>query len=247
LIMLQVNNLTKVYQTEKIAVTALKGVSFSIEAGSFVSIMGPSGSGKSTLMNILGCLDTPTQGQYILDGVEVSRMVERDLAKVRNAKIGFVFQTFNLLPRLSCLRNVELPMIYAGINEKNRKKRALEALERVGLANRADHLPSEISGGQRQRVAIARALVNNPAIIMADEPTGNLDTRTGEEIMAVFQELNQEGVTIILVTHEPDIAQHTQRILYFRDGRLREDNRVSDPVKARDILAQLPLPEEEQV
>ena len=209
--------------------------------------MGPSGSGKSTLMNILGCLDTPTQGQYILDGVEVSRMVERDLAKVRNAKIGFVFQTFNLLPRLSCLRNVELPMIYAGINEKNRKKRALEALERVGLANRADHLPSEISGGQRQRVAIARALVNNPAIIMADEPTGNLDTRTGEEIMAVFQELNQEGVTIILVTHEPDIAQHTQRILYFRDGRLREDNRVSDPVKARDILAQLPLPEEEQV
>jgi len=245
--MLQVNNLTKVYQTEKIAVTALKGVSFSIEAGSFVSIMGPSGSGKSTLMNILGCLDTPTQGQYILDGVEVSRMVERDLAKVRNAKIGFVFQTFNLLPRLSCLRNVELPMIYAGINEKNRKKRALEALERVGLANRADHLPSEISGGQRQRVAIARALVNNPAIIMADEPTGNLDTRTGEEIMAVFQELNQEGVTIILVTHEPDIAQHTQRILYFRDGRLREDNRVSDPVKARDILAQLPLPEEEQV
>lgn len=247
MIMLQVNNLTKVYQTEKIAVTALKGVSFSIEAGSFVSIMGPSGSGKSTLMNILGCLDTPTQGQYILDGVEVSRMVERDLAKVRNAKIGFVFQTFNLLPRLSCLRNVELPMIYAGINEKNRKKRALEALERVGLANRADHLPSEISGGQRQRVAIARALVNNPAIIMADEPTGNLDTRTGEEIMAVFQELNQEGVTIILVTHEPDIAQHTQRILYFRDGRLREDNRVSDPVKARDILAQLPLPEEEQV
>lgn len=245
--MLQVSNLGKVYQTEKIAVTALKGVSFSVPAGSFVSIMGPSGSGKSTLMNVLGCLDTPTEGQYILDGVDVSRMPENDLAKVRNRKIGFVFQTFNLLPRITCLRNVELPMIYAGTSEKERKKKAMEALERVGLADRATHRPSEISGGQRQRVAIARALVNNPAIIMADEPTGNLDTRSGEEVMAIFQQLNAEGATILLVTHEPEIARHSQRILYFRDGQLKEDHAVTDPVKAVDILAGLPVTEEEPV
>ncbi len=245
--MLQVKNLLKVYQTDKIAVTALKGVSFSIPAGSFVAVMGPSGSGKSTLMNVLGCLDTPTQGQYVLDGVDVSRMSENDLAKVRNKKIGFVFQTFNLLPRISCLHNVELPMIYAGLPEKERKSKALYALERVGLLNRGAHRPSEISGGQRQRVAIARALVNNPAILMADEPTGNLDTRSGEEVMAIFQELNQEGATIILVTHEPEIAGHTQRILHFRDGRLKEDLPVREPVQAADILAGLPEPEEEPV
>ncbi|NMA14278.1 MAG: ABC transporter ATP-binding protein, partial [Clostridia bacterium] len=202
--MLKVNNLVKVYQTGKIAVTALKGVSFSISPGSFVSIMGPSGSGKSTLMNVLGCLDTPTEGEYILDGVDISCLEEQDLAKVRNKKIGFVFQTFNLLPRITCLRNVELPMVYAGIDKKQRRKKALHALERVGLVHRADHRPNEISGGERQRVAIARALVNNPAIIMADEPTGNLDTRSGEEVMAIFQELHEEGATIILVTHEPE-------------------------------------------
>ncbi len=245
--MLQVNNLVKVYQADKIAVTALKGVSFSIGAGSFVSIMGPSGSGKSTLMNVLGCLDKPTEGRYVLDGVDVSHLAEKELAKVRNLKIGFVFQTFNLLPRITCLRNVELPMIYAGINEKERKRKALEALEKVGLVNRAAHRSSEISGGERQRVAIARALVNKPAIIMADEPTGNLDTRSGEEVMAIFQELNAEGATIVLVTHEPDIARHTQRILYFRDGMLKGDNMVTDPVKARDILAELPLTEEKTV
>ncbi|HHV71554.1 MAG TPA: ABC transporter ATP-binding protein [Clostridia bacterium] len=242
--MLQVTNLVKVYQTDKIAVTALKGVSFNIETGSFVSIMGPSGSGKSTLMNILGCLDTPTEGQYFLDGVDVSRMTEKELARIRNIKIGFVFQAFNLLPRITCLRNVELPMIYAGVKEKERKRRAMEALEKVGLANRAHHLPSEISGGQRQRVAIARALVNNPSIIMADEPTGNLDSRSGEEIMGIFQELNREGVTIILVTHEPEIAKHTQRILYFRDGKLKDDQTISEPLKAKDILAKLPLVED---
>jgi len=244
LLMLQVTNLVKVYQTDKIAVTAVKGVSFNIETGSFVSIMGPSGSGKSTLMNILGCLDTPTEGQYFLEGVDVSRMTEKELARIRNIKIGFVFQAFNLLPRITCLRNVELPMIYAGVKEKARKRRAMEALEKVGLANRAHHLPSEISGGQRQRVAIARALVNNPSIIMADEPTGNLDSRSGEEIMGIFQELNREGVTIILVTHEPEIAKHTQRILYFRDGKLKDDQTISEPLKAKDILATVPLVED---
>ncbi|SHN88187.1 ABC transporter ATP-binding protein [Desulfitobacterium chlororespirans] len=242
--MLKATDLVKVYHTEKIAVTALKGVTFHIAAGSFVAIMGPSGSGKSTLMNILGCLDTPTAGQYILDGLDVSHMEEHDLAKVRNLKIGFVFQTFNLLPRISCLRNVELPMIYAGIAEKERKEKALKALEKVGLLNWAAHRPTEISGGQRQRVAIARALVNNPAIIMADEPTGNLDTRSGEEVMAIFQELHQQGATIVLVTHEPEIARHTQRILKFRDGLLREDEGVQEPVQARDILAGLPAEED---
>lgn len=243
--MLQVNNLVKIYQTEKIAVTAIKGVSFSIAAGSFVSVMGPSGSGKSTLMNILGCLDSPTEGQYVLDGVDVSQMAEKELAGIRNKKIGFVFQTYNLLPRVTCLRNVELPMIYAGISIRERRRRAMEALERVGLIDRAHHRPSEISGGQRQRVAIARALVNNPAIILADEPTGNLDTRSGEEVMAIFQELHEEGATIVLVTHEPEIARHSQRILKFRDGRLREDNNVTERVMAGDILAGLPPAEEE--
>lgn len=245
--MLQVNNLVKVYQTEKIAVTALESVSFSVAAGSFVSIMGPSGSGKSTLMNILGCLDRPTAGQYILDGVDVSHLNEKELARVRNLKIGFVFQTFNLLPRITCLRNVELPMIYAGVPEKERKKTAMEVLGKVGLEDRADHLPNEISGGQRQRVAIARALVNNPAIIMADEPTGNLDSRSGEEVMAIFQRLNQEGATIMLVTHEPEIANHTGRVLRFRDGHLIEDHIVKEPVQAGDILAELSTAEEEPV
>lgn len=243
--MLQVNNLVKVYQSEKIAVTALKGISFRVAAGSFVAVMGPSGSGKSTLMNILGCLDQPSFGQYILDRTDVSSLQEKELAKIRNLKIGFVFQTFNLLPRITCLRNVELPMIYAGTPEKIRKERALQALAKVGLADRASHRPNEISGGQRQRVAIARALVNNPAIIMADEPTGNLDSRSGEEVMAIFQDLNKEGATILLVTHEQEIANHTGRILRFRDGHLTDDQTVREPVKAIDILAELPLDEEE--
>jgi len=238
--MIKINNLVKVYQAEKIAVTALKGISFSVSAKSFVSIMGPSGSGKSTLMNIIGCLDRPSSGQYILDGLDVSGLDDKELATVRNKKIGFVFQTFNLLPRLTCLRNVELPMIYAGVPEKERRERAFKALERVGLADRVDHRPNEISGGQKQRVAIARALVNEPAIILADEPTGNLDTKSGEEVMAIFQELNHEGVTIVLVTHEKDIAEHTKRIILFRDGHLVQDNEVQNPINARDVLARLP-------
>lgn len=243
--MIQINNLVKVYQAEKIAVTALKKVSFTIDAGKFVAIMGPSGSGKSTLMNIIGCLDKPTEGQYILDGLDVSQLTEKELARVRNSKIGFVFQTFNLLPRLTCLRNVELPMIYAGVAEKERKRRALEALEKVGLADRVKHRPNEISGGQKQRVAIARALVNDPAVILADEPTGNLDTRSGEEIMSIFQDLNKDGATIVLVTHESEIAKHTGRIIHFRDGLLIRDQAVEEPVEARSILANLPSDVEE--
>lgn len=246
--MLRATDLFKVYNTGKISLTALRGVSFHIEAGSFVAVMGPSGSGKSTLMNILGCLDIPSSGQYVLDSLDVSRMAENELARVRNQKIGFVFQTFNLLPRIPCLRNVELPMVYAGVAERDRKQRAMEALERVGLLNWAGHRPPEISGGQRQRVAIARALVNNPAIIMADEPTGNLDTRSGEEVMAIFQELNGQGVTIVLVTHESEIAHHARRILYFRDGWLKDDQPVDNPINARErILKEFSATEEEPV
>lgn len=242
--MIQIDNLEKVYKSEKIAVKALKGISFTIAPKDFVSIMGPSGSGKSTLMNILGCLDKPSKGTYLLDGIEVSNLNSKELAKVRNNKIGFVFQTFNLLPRLSCLSNVELPMIYAGVSEKKRRKKALEALERVGLSKRIDHHPNEISGGQRQRVAIARSLVNDPAILLADEPTGNLDTRSGEEVMSIFQELNHEGVTIVLVTHELDIAEHTNKIIHFRDGLLEKEEVIIDPIDAKDVLLNLPKQDE---
>lgn len=235
--MINIKNLTKVYKNGSLSVTALKDIELNIKKGSFVSIMGPSGSGKSTLMNILGCLDRATKGDYIIDGVNVSVLHENELAHIRNRKIGFVFQTFNLLPRLTAQKNVELPMTYAKISINERRKKAEEALVRVGLGDRMKHRSNELSGGQRQRVAIARALVNDPAILLADEPTGNLDTRSGEEIMAIFQQLNQEdGVTIILVTHEREIAEHTQRIIQFRDGRLVKDEKMINPISAKDVL-----------
>lgn len=233
---IRMDGLGKVYRTGRIEVEALRDVNLTIYKGEFVSIMGPSGSGKSTLMNIIGCLDRATSGYYELDGVNISSLDGVELAKIRNLKIGFVFQSFNLLPRINALQNVELPMIYAGIGKKERRKRAIKALERVSLTERMDHKPNELSGGQKQRVAIARSLVNNPAIILADEPTGNLDSASGEDIMAVFQELNREGVTIVLVTHEPDIALHTRRIVKFRDGLLTSDELVDDPVDARNLI-----------
>src|SRR5271169_2461999 len=205
---------------------ALKSVTLTINKGEFVALMGPSGSGKSTLMNILGCLDTPSKGEYILNGINVSHMTDNELAEVRNSEIGFVFQTFNLLPRNTALDNVALPLIYAGISKEKRMERAKTSLQNVGLGNRVDHKPNELSGGQRQRVAVARALINNPSIILADEPTGNLDSATGEEIMRLFARLNEAGNTMVLVTHEHDIAAHAHRIIHVRDGRIERDERI---------------------
>lgn len=202
---------------------AIKSVSLTINKGEFVALMGPSGSGKSTLMNILGCLDTPSKGEYILNGINVSQMTENELAEVRNTEIGFVFQTFNLLPRNSALDNVALPLVYAGISKEKRQERARQTLENVGLGHRVDHRPNELSGGQRQRVAVARALINNPSIILADEPTGNLDTKTSIEIMGLIEDIHDKGNTIILVTHEEDIAQHAHRIVRMRDGLIEND------------------------
>lgn len=221
--MLKVKNLVKVYDTGVIQVKALKSINLEVKKGEFVAIMGSSGSGKSTFMNILGCLDSLTEGTYELDGIDVSRMTSSELATIRNKKIGFVFQAFNLLPKMNLLKNVELPMIYAGASKQERREKALKALERVGLAERVHHRPNEISGGQKQRVAIARSLVNNPAIILADEPTGNLDSKSSNEIMDIFTELNNEGVTIILVTHEPDIAEYAKRVVTFKDGNIISD------------------------
>lgn len=226
--MLHVEGLTKSYKTGDTTLPILKGVSLLVEKGEFVAIMGPSGSGKSTFMNALGCLDRPTSGTYTLDGIEVSSLSDKQLAQVRNQKIGFVFQSFNLLARSTSLHNVELPMMYANVSRSERRNRAIEALKRVGLAERMDHKPTQLSGGQRQRVAIARALVNRPSILLADEPTGNLDSRSGIEIMAMFQELHAQGVTIILVTHEMDIAQHAERIVTFKDGIIIRDERVTE-------------------
>jgi putative ABC transport system ATP-binding protein len=221
--LIETQDLWKTYIMGAEEIHALRGVNLSIDRGEYVAIMGPSGSGKSTLMNLIGCLDTPTKGSYLLNGKLVSQMNDDELARIRNEEIGFVFQTFNLLPRATALHNVELPLIYAGVTSKERNKRAKEALERVELGPRMTHRPNELSGGQRQRVAIARALVNNPSILLADEPTGNLDSKTGEEIMTLFSKLHQSGNTIVLVTHEADIAAHAHRVVHIKDGRVEKD------------------------
>jgi putative ABC transport system ATP-binding protein len=223
--MITTHDLWKTYVMGEEEIHALRGLSINIERGEYVAIMGPSGSGKSTLMNLIGCLDTPTKGSYLLNGKEVASMNDDDLARIRNEEIGFVFQTFNLLPRATALHNVELPLVYAGVSSKDRQTRAMQALEKVELTSRSTHRPNELSGGQRQRVAIARALVNNPSILLADEPTGNLDSKTGEEIMQVFKRLHEGGNTIILVTHEADIAAHAHRVIYVRDGQVEKDVR----------------------
>ena len=246
--LIEIENLAKDYRLGELQVHALKAVSLAIERGEFVAVMGPSGSGKSTLMNILGCLDKPTAGVYRLDGIDVGALGRDQLAEIRGQKIGFVFQQFNLLARTSALENVELPLLYTQTPVRERRERALAALHSVGLAGREDHHPSQLSGGQQQRVAIARSLVNNPRIILADEPTGALDTRTSIEIMSIFQRLNSEaGITMIVVTHEPDIAAYAGRNLHFRDGRLQRDVLLSAPRNAAEELRSLPDVEEEVV
>ncbi len=224
--LIDISNLKKVYRLGRVDVVALRGIDLRIERNEYVAIMGPSGSGKSTLMNIIGCLDVPTEGRYVLNNRDVSSMSDDELAELRNKEIGFVFQTFNLLPRASALHNVELPLIYNGTPRQDRRKLAVEALEKVGLGERIHHKPSELSGGQRQRVAIARALINRPSIILADEPTGNLDSQTGREIMDIFERLHRAGNTVVLVTHEEEIARHSQRIIRLLDGQIISDEKI---------------------
>jgi len=238
--LVEVHDIRKNYQLGETEVHALRGVSVSIHAGDFVAIMGASGSGKSTFMNILGCLDKPTSGKYLLEGTDVSMLTKKELAGIRNQKIGFVFQGFNLLGRTTALENTELPMLYSKTNKSDRERRAREALAQVGLSDRAGHFPSQLSGGQQQRVAIARALVNQPRMLLADEPTGNLDSRTSVEVMEIFQKLNAEGLTIILVTHEPDIAQFAKREIVFRDGQIKRDDVVEIPHVASEVLKTMP-------
>lgn len=241
--LIAVKGLAKTYRMGQMNVYALKHLDLTIERGEFVAIMGPSGSGKSTFMNLVGCLDTPTSGSYLLDGIEVANLTDDELAAVRSRKIGFVFQTFNLIARTSALANVQIPLYYnraRRASSAENEAAAYKALSIVGLKERADHKPNELSGGQQQRVAIARSLVNNPAVILADEPTGALDTRTGEEIMAIFQRLNRAGKTVVMVTHEPDIAQHAGRIIQFRDGNLISDEKVAEPLNAANLLKTMP-------
>ncbi len=242
--LIRVEEAHKYYDLGAARIHALRGVSLDVAPGEFVAVMGASGSGKSTFMNILGCLDRPTSGRYFLEGTDVSTLDKRTLARIRNRKIGFVFQGFNLLPRTTALENAELPTLYSDIEDHERTDRAVRALARVGLADLAEHFPSQMSGGQQQRVAIARALVNEPAILLADEPTGNLDSRTSVEIMEIFQDLNDKGLTIVLVTHEHDVAQFARRIVVFRDGRLRKDAPVLERPRAREVLKTLPALED---
>jgi len=244
--LIQIDHLTKIYQLGEIDVHALRGISVSVTKGEFVAIMGASGSGKSTFMNILGCLDKPTKGSYVLEGIDVGKLSRDELAMIRNKKIGFVFQGFNLLSRTSALENVELPLFYGPTSNKMRKVKATEALERVGLGDRIHHYPNQLSGGQQQRVAIARSLVNDPSIILADEPTGNLDSRTSVEVMGIFQELNNNGITIIIVTHEPDIAEYVKRQIVFRDGKIRTDKVMSNPKIASEVIKELPMIDDEE-
>jgi putative ABC transport system ATP-binding protein len=244
---IEVRDLHKTYNLGEVQVHALRGVSLTVERGQFLAIMGVSGSGKSTFMNLIGCLDRPTRGAYYLDGKDVSRVSKRERSRIRNQKIGFVFQGFNLLPRTSALENAELPLLYAGVGRRERMERANEVLRAVGLAGRERHHPSQLSGGQQQRVAIARALINNPSILLADEPTGNLDTRTSVEIMEIFQRLNHERhLTILLVTHEEDIARYAHRMVTFRDGRVQRDTSVTDRLLAAQLLPTMNSDEDEE-
>lgn len=239
---IKITGLRKDYHIGEVTVHALRGINLSIDRGEFVAVMGMSGSGKSTMLNILGCLDVPTKGEYWLDGVDIRTLSKDQLARLRNQKLGFVFQAYNLLPRTTALENVELPLFYnSQVKSKERKERAIRALEAVGLADRMHHMPNQLSGGQQQRVAIARSLVNDPVMILADEPTGNLDTRTSFEIMELFQDLNERGRTIVYVTHEPDIARFATRNVVFRDGLIQRENAVTDRLFARDVLKDLPV------
>ena len=244
--LINIEQLTKNYQLGEIEVHALRGVSLEVNKGEFVAIMGASGSGKSTFMNILGCLDKPTKGNYLLDGIDVGALSRDELALIRNKKVGFVFQGFNLLSRTSAIENVELPLFYSTVQTKVRKERAIAALEIVGLADRVHHYPNQLSGGQQQRVAIARALVNDPSIILADEPTGNLDSRTSVEVMEIFQKLNEEGKTIILVTHEPDIAGFAKRHILFRDGKIKSDKINVNIRNATEVIKTMPVIDDEE-